>query len=106
VTNSLGYLSTLQTIRLQLLSSPYYTVPSREYPAANTAPARMLKSLTKFIRVIGKTYEALMHIDPKTFVAIPGTVGAVGWWWSEVAGAAERDEMPQEGEQMKLSVKL
>lgn len=57
----------------------------------------MLKSLTKFIRVIGKTYEALMHIDPKTFVAIPGTVGAVGWWWSEVAGAAKRGEMPKDG---------
>jgi len=58
----------------------------------------MLKSLTKFIRVIGKTYEALMHIDPKTFVSIPGTVGAVGWWWGEVANAVRRGEMPEDGE--------
>lgn len=57
----------------------------------------MLKSLTKFIRVIGKTYEALMHIDPKTFVAIPGTVGAVGWWWGEVANAVKRGDIPEDG---------
>jgi hypothetical protein len=64
----------------------------------------MLRSLTKFIRVIGKTYEALMHIDPKSFVAIEGTVGAVGWWWGEVAGAVKRGEMPIDGQSSSFLV--
>lgn len=66
----------------------------------NNVPAdasKTLRSLTKYIRAIGKFYENMMHIDPKAFVAIEGTVNAVGWWWGEVTTAIQRGEMPQDG---------
>lgn len=94
VTLSLDYLSRLQTIRLQLLASPYYAPGGQPTPDST----KTLKSLTKFIRHIGKWYEGLMHLDPKTFVSIPGTVGAIGWWWSEVTSAIQQGEKPAEGE--------
>ncbi|KAI5451703.1 hypothetical protein NCC49_001352 [Naganishia albida] len=95
ISNTLRYLSRLQEIRLQLLSSPMYADPAN----ANNVPAdasKTLRSLTKFIRAIGKFYENMMHIDPKAFVAIEGTVNAVGWWWGEVTTAIQRGEMPQD----------
>jgi hypothetical protein len=101
ISNTLRYLSRLQEIRLQLLSSPMYSDPSN----SNNVPvdaSRTLKSLTKFIRAIGKFYENMMHIDPKAFAAIEGTVNAVGWWWGEVATAVQRGEMPQDGMSRRL----
>jgi hypothetical protein len=100
ISNTLRYLSRLQEIRLQLLSSPMYADPAN----SNNVPAdasKTLKSLTKFIRVIGKFYENMMHIDPKAFVAIEGTVNAVGWWWGEVTTAIQRGEMPQDGKSLR-----
>ncbi|GHJ86997.1 hypothetical protein NliqN6_3399 [Naganishia liquefaciens] len=101
ISNTLRYLSRLQEIRLQLLSSPMYAGPSN----SNNVPvdaSRTLKSLTKFIRAIGKFYENMMHIDPKAFAAIDGTVNAVGWWWGEVATAVQRGEMPQDDDETAL----
>lgn len=96
ISNTLRYLSRLQEIRLQLLSSPMYADSAN----LNNVPAdasKTLRSLTKFIRAIGKFYENMMHIDPKAFVAIEGTVNAVGWWWGEVTTAIQRGEMPEDG---------
>lgn len=96
ISNTLRYLARLQEIRLQLLSSPFYADPANSANVPIEA-SKTLKSLTKFIRAIGKFYEHMMHIDPKAFAAIEGTVNAVGWWWGEVATAIQRGEMPQDG---------
>lgn len=92
VPRSLEYLAKLQGFRLQLLDSPLF--------AGNTKPDAqatvLLKSLTKYIRAIGKTYESLMHIDPKSFAAIDGTINAIGWWWGEVSTAVKAGHRPRE----------
>lgn len=38
-----------------------------------------------------------MHMDPKAFVSVPGTVSAVGWWWGEVTTAVRQGEIPKDG---------
>ncbi|KAJ9092442.1 hypothetical protein QFC21_006824 [Naganishia friedmannii] len=98
ISNTLRYLARLQEIRLQLLSSPFYADPANSANVPIEA-SKTLKSLTKFIRAIGKFYEHIMHIDPKTFAAIEGTVNAVGWWWGEVTTAIQRGEMPQDDDE-------
>jgi hypothetical protein len=96
ISNTLRYLARLQEIRLQLLSSPFFADPANSANVPIEA-SKTLRSLTKFIRAIGKFYEHIMHIDPKAFAAIEGTVNAVGWWWGEVTTAIQRGEMPQDG---------
>jgi hypothetical protein len=59
---------------------------------------KTLQSVTKFIRAIGKAYVSLLHIDPKGFSDVPGSVNAVGWWWGEVGNAVRSGEIPKEGE--------
>lgn len=89
---SLEYLAKLQGFRLQLLDSPLFASTAKPEAQATT----LLKSLTKYIRAIGKTYESLMHIDPKSFAAIDGTINAIGWWWGEVSTAVKAGHRPRE----------
>lgn len=94
---SLQYLAKLQGFRLQLLDSPLFTPNgSSQPPVVPDNALKLLRSLTKYIRAIGKTYEALMHIDPKTFAAIDGTIQAIGWWWSEVSTAVKAGQRPKD----------
>ncbi len=89
--SSLQHLSHLQSLRLQLLQSPYF-VTGPPTPGAT----KTLQSVTKFIRAIGKTYVSLLHIDPKGFSDVPGAVNAVGWWWGEVGNAVRSGEVPKD----------
>ncbi len=94
MTSSLQHLSSLQQMRLQLLASPFFQPPpGHPTPAA----VKTLHSVTKFVRAIGKTYVALLHIDPKGFVDVPGSVQAVGWWWGEVGAAVKEGVVPKDG---------
>ncbi|WVF67041.1 hypothetical protein IAT40_001784 [Kwoniella sp. CBS 6097] len=47
---------------------------------------RLLRSLTKHLRAIGKWWRVMIALDPKGFCKIQGVTTGVGWWWGEVGG--------------------
>ncbi|WRT65380.1 uncharacterized protein IL334_002323 [Kwoniella shivajii] len=47
---------------------------------------KILKSLTKHLRAIGKWWRVMIGLDPKGFCQINGVTTGVGWWWGEVGG--------------------
>ncbi|WVQ62887.1 uncharacterized protein L199_001036 [Kwoniella botswanensis] len=47
---------------------------------------KLIKSLTKHLRAIGKWWRVMIGLDPKGFCKIPGVTTGVGWWWGEVGG--------------------
>ncbi|OCF78224.1 hypothetical protein I204_00161 [Kwoniella mangroviensis CBS 8886] len=47
---------------------------------------KLVRSLTKHLRAIGKWWRVMIGLDPKGFCKIPGVTTGVGWWWGEVGG--------------------
>ncbi|WWC87587.1 uncharacterized protein L201_002477 [Kwoniella dendrophila CBS 6074] len=47
---------------------------------------KLIKSLTKHLRAIGKWWRVMLGLDPKGFCKIQGVTTGVGWWWGEVGG--------------------
>lgn len=73
VGHSVTHASVIQSNRLRLI--------------ATKAPSeKMLKSITKHLRAIGKWWRAMIALDPKGFCKIDGTTAGIGWWWREVGG--------------------
>nr|XP_031857373.1 uncharacterized protein CI109_007237 [Kwoniella shandongensis]KAA5524445.1 hypothetical protein CI109_007237 [Kwoniella shandongensis] len=47
---------------------------------------KLLRSLTKHLRAIGKWWRVMLAIDPKGFCKVQDVTTGVGWWWGEVGG--------------------
>ncbi|KAK8861272.1 hypothetical protein IAR55_002091 [Kwoniella newhampshirensis] len=62
----------IQSHRLRIVSEP--------------RSEKLLRSLTKHLRAVGKWWRVMLAIDPKGFCKVPGVTAGVGWWWGEVGG--------------------
>jgi hypothetical protein len=69
------YLPIVHAHRLRLVSQPQ-----------TGETAKLLRSLIKHIRAIGKWWRMMIALDPKHFCQIPQSVQGIGWWWGEVGG--------------------
>ncbi|KAK4688100.1 importin-11, partial [Tremellales sp. Uapishka_1] len=47
---------------------------------------KLLRSLIKHLRAIGKWWRAMISTDPKGYCNIDGATNGIGWWWGEVGG--------------------
>nr|XP_018264314.1 uncharacterized protein I303_02479 [Kwoniella dejecticola CBS 10117]OBR86472.1 hypothetical protein I303_02479 [Kwoniella dejecticola CBS 10117] len=45
---------------------------------------KLIRSLTKHLRAIGKWWRVMIGLDAKGFCNVPGVTTGVGWWWGEV----------------------
>ncbi|WVQ83491.1 hypothetical protein IAT38_005632 [Cryptococcus sp. DSM 104549] len=63
----------IQSHRLRLISE-------------HSSDAKLLRSLTKHLRAVGKWWRVMIAIDPKGFCKLEGVTGGIGWWWGEVGG--------------------
>ena len=52
----------------------------------HTDSAKLLRSLTKHLRAIGKWWRVMIQLDPKGFCKLEGATTGIGWWWGEVGG--------------------
>ncbi|RXK35686.1 hypothetical protein M231_07059 [Tremella mesenterica] len=74
----------IQKRRLYLISQP-----STEW---NSDRPRLLRSLAKYLRAIGKWWRAMMGSEPKMFCTDGRVIDGIAWWWStssEVALGSE-----------------
>lgn len=76
--HSVTFAPIIQEHRLRLLQSP----PDPKTTEYN----KLLKSLIKSMRAIGKWWRVMIATDPKRWCQLPGATEAVGWWWSAVGG--------------------
>ncbi|ORX36457.1 armadillo-type protein [Kockovaella imperatae] len=53
---------------------------------------KVLQTLYKLIRAIGKWWRSMIGIDPKGFCKINGTITGVGWWWGQVGTVVSHAE--------------
>lgn len=66
----------IQAHRLQRISTPSPTIEE----------TKILRSLYKHLRALGKWWRLMIATDPKGFCRIEGSTGGIGWWWGEVGG--------------------
>ncbi|WVQ94582.1 hypothetical protein IAU59_001662 [Kwoniella sp. CBS 9459] len=72
VQHTVHHAPVIQTHRLRIVSDPQ--------------SGRLLRSLTKHLRAIGKWWRVMIGLDAKGFCKIQGVTTGVGWWWGEVGG--------------------
>lgn len=76
--HSVEFAPIVQDHRLRLLQN----VPNPTPPEFT----RLLKSLSKHMRAIGKWWRVMIATDPKGWCNLEGATAGVGWWWSAVGG--------------------
>jgi hypothetical protein len=64
----------IQQHRLRLVAQP------------SPESTKLLRSLIKHLRAIGKWWRAMIGLDAKGYCALDQAVQGVGWWWGEVGG--------------------
>lgn len=87
------YAPVLHAHRLRLIYNP-------SNPPTGQDRVKLLHSLLKHLRAIGKWWRTMIGIDPKRFCAIDGVTSGIGWWWGEVGGvvAGSDGAITNEGE--------
>ncbi|WVN87256.1 uncharacterized protein L203_102433 [Cryptococcus depauperatus CBS 7841] len=71
VQHTVHYSPIVQSNRLRLITS-------------GSASDKVLKSMTKHLRAIGKWWRVMLSLDPKRFCQFDGITTGIGWWWGEV----------------------
>ncbi|WVO14781.1 hypothetical protein L204_102419 [Cryptococcus depauperatus] len=71
VQHTVHYAPIVQSNRLRLITS-------------DSASDKVLKSMTKHLRAIGKWWRVMLSLDPKRFCQFDGITTGIGWWWGEV----------------------
>jgi hypothetical protein len=74
VQHSVHYAPVIQQHRLRLVNNP---------SSENT---KLLRSLIKHLRAIGKWWRTMIALDAKGYCQLDQAVQGVGWWWGEVGG--------------------
>ncbi|KAL7423456.1 hypothetical protein Q5752_001036 [Cryptotrichosporon argae] len=80
VRHSVHYAPIIQMHRLRLVKG------------AGSADAKLLRSLIKHLRALGKWWRVMIGLDPKGFCQLDGATQGVGWWWGEVGGVVASSE--------------
>ena len=74
---------------------------------ASPERARMLRSLVKHLRAIGRWWRTMIMLDAKGYCNLDQAVQGVGWWWGEVGGvvAGSDGAVINDGTPRRISVR-
>ncbi|ORY25236.1 armadillo-type protein [Naematelia encephala] len=76
--HSVHHAPVIQAHRLRVISQYSGDPPQTE--------SKLLHSLYKHLRAIGKWWRLMIGLDPKAWCNLDGATAGVGWWWGEVGG--------------------